>query len=56
MVLGCYQDGSGMVEKIVNCDSQMVLLQRWVGSGLVFVNKLKPSHNHLKTDSVNNGL
>ena len=58
MVLGCYQDGSGMVEKkIVNCNSQMVLLQRWVGLGLVFVNKLKPSHITIsKTDSVNNGL
>ena len=39
MVLGCYQDCSGMMEKIVNCNSQMVLLQRWVGLGLVFVNK-----------------
>ena len=47
-VLGCYQDGSGMVEKIGNCNSQIVLLQRWVGLGLFIVNKLKPSHNHLK--------
>ena len=48
MVLGCYQDGSGMMEKIVNCNNQMVLLQKWVSLGLVFVNKLKPSRNHLK--------
>ena len=38
----------GWWKKIVNCNSQMVLLQIWVGLGLDFVNKLKPSHNHLK--------
>ena len=29
----------GWWKKIVNCNSQMVLLQRWVGLGLIFVNK-----------------
>ena len=50
---GWFLDGSEMALKWCNKrrnnnNWQMVSLQRWVGLGLVFVNKLKPSYNHLK--------
>ena len=36
----------GWWNKIDNCSSQMVLLQRWVGLGLLFVNKIKTIPMH----------